>query len=129
MATPSQRTVFDVLQDIVSNLQEIIRSEFRLAKVELKEKAQRAAKPAAVMGVGAVVAFYGVGFVLLAAVYALSLVIALWAAALIVGVVLAIIGGALLSFSRKALKEIDPIPEKTVQTVKENVQWTKDRIK
>lgn len=129
MATPSQRTVFDVLQDIVSNLQEIIRSEFRLAKVELKEKAQRAAKPAAVMGVGAVVAFYGVGFVLLAAVYALSLVIALWAAALIVGVVLAIIGGALLSFSRKALKEIDPVPEKTVQTVKENVQWTKDRIK
>lgn len=129
MATPSQRTVFDVLQDIVSNLQEIIRSEFRLAKVELKEKAQRAAKPAAVMGVGAVVAFYGVGFVLLAAVYALSLVIPLWAAALIVGVVLAIIGGALLSFSRKALKEIDPVPEKTVQTVKENVQWTKDRIK
>jgi uncharacterized membrane protein YqjE len=129
MATPSQRTVSDVFQDIVSNVQEIIRSEFRLATVELKDKAGRAAKPAAVMGVGAVLAFYGVGFVLLAAVYALSLAIALWAAALIVGVALSVIGAALLSSSRRAFKQIDPIPEKTVQTVKENVQWTKDRIK
>jgi uncharacterized membrane protein YqjE len=129
MATPSQRTMSDVLQDIVSNVQEIIRSEFRLAKVELKDKAQRAAKPAAVMGAGAVVAFYGVGFVLLAVVYALSLVVPIWAAALIVGVVLSIVGAALLFSSRKALKQIDPVPEKTVQTVKENVQWTKNRIK
>jgi uncharacterized membrane protein YqjE len=129
MATPVQRTVSDVLQDIIGNIQDIIRSEFRLAKVEVKHKVQQAAGPAATMGVAAVIGFYGLGFLLLAALYALSLVMALWLAALIVGFALAAIAAILFSVSRSVLKRIDPVPEKTVQTVKENVQWTKDRIK
>jgi uncharacterized membrane protein YqjE len=67
MATPQmQRSFPEVLQDIVGNLQEIIRSEFRLAKTELKEEAARASKPAATFGVGLVLGFYGIGFLLLA---------------------------------------------------------------
>jgi uncharacterized membrane protein YqjE len=56
-----QRSVADVLQDIVANIQQIIHSEFRLAKVELKEKTDRASKPAAIMGTGAVLGLYGMG--------------------------------------------------------------------
>jgi uncharacterized membrane protein YqjE len=129
MATPAQRTVTDVLQDIVGNVQEIIRAEFRLAKVETKEKARKASGPATMLGVGAALGVYGLGFVLLAAVYALSQVIAAWLAALIVGAVLAIAAAILVNTGKKALKRIGPLPEKTVQTVKENVQWTKDRIR
>ena len=128
-APQPQRRVSDVLQDIVGNVQQIIRSEVVLAKVEIKEKAQRASKPAAVLATGTVLGLYGLGFLLLAAVYALSLVVAAWLAALIVGGVLAIGGGILVGKSRQALREIDPIPKKTVETVKENVQWAKDRIK
>lgn len=128
-APQPQRRVSDVLQDIVGNVQQIIRSEVVLAKVEIKEKAQRASKPAAVLATGTVLGLYGLGFLLLAAVYALSLVVAAWLAALIVGGVLAIAGGILVGKSRQALREIDPIPKKTVETVKENVQWAKDRIK
>jgi hypothetical protein len=69
------------------------------------------------------------GFLLLAAVYGLSLVVAPWLAALIVGGVLAIAGGILVAKSRTALKQIDPVPTKTVQAVKENVQWARHRIK
>jgi ABC-type proline/glycine betaine transport system permease subunit len=129
MATPAQRTVSDVLQDIVANIQEIMRSEFRLAKVEIKQKVQQASGPTISIGVAAAIGFYGLGFLLLAAVYALSLVMALWIAALIVGFALAVIAAVLFSACRSALKRIDPMPEKTVQTVKENVQWTKDRIR
>ncbi|MGB7435100.1 MAG: phage holin family protein [Candidatus Acidiferrum sp.] len=128
-ASPTQRSVADVLQDIVSNLQQIIRSEFRLAKVELSDKASKAAKPVTGLAIGGVVAFYGVGFLLLAAVYALAMAVALWLAALIVGAVLAIIGAILISASRSALKQIDPVPEKTVQTVKETVQTVKETVK
>lgn len=128
-APQPQRRVSDVLQDIVGNVQQIIRSEVVLAKVEIKEKAQRASKPAAVLATGTVLGLYGLGFLLLAAVHALSLVVAAWLAALIVGGVLAIGGGILVGKSRQALREIDPIPKKTVETVKENVQWAKDRIK
>jgi uncharacterized membrane protein YqjE len=128
-AGPPQRSVSDVLQDIVSNVQQIIRSEFVLAKVEITEKAQKASRPATITAIGLALGFYGLGFVLLAAVYGLSLVIAPWLAALIVGGVVAIAAAALLGVGTKALKRIDPLPEKTVQTVKENVQWAKERIK
>ena len=129
MAIPVQRTVTDVLQDIVGNIQEIIRAQFLLVKVETKEKVRKASGPAAMLGVGGVIGIYGLGFVLLAAVYALSLVIATWLAALIVGIILAIAAAILVSSGKKALKRIHPVPEKTIETVKANVQWTKDQIR
>jgi uncharacterized membrane protein YqjE len=130
MATPqTQRTVSDVLQDIVGNVQQIIRSEFHLAKVEMKEKADSAAQPAGLLASGTVLAMYGAGFVFLAAVYGLSMVIPQWAAALCVGVFLAVVGAVLVASGRKKLKSINPAPDKTVQTLKENVQWAKGQIK
>jgi ABC-type proline/glycine betaine transport system permease subunit len=128
MATPA-RTVTDVLQDIMGNVQEIIRAEFRLAKAETKEKVRTASGPATMLGVGALIGIYGLGFVLLAAMYALSKVVVAWVAALIVGVALAITAAILVSTGKKALKRISPVPEKTVQSVKENVQWSKDQIR
>jgi uncharacterized membrane protein YqjE len=130
MATPqTQRSVSDVLQDIVGNLQQIIRNEFRLARVEIEEKAARAKQPATILASGVVIGLYGFGFLLLALVYVLSLVIAPWLAALLVGVVLAIAAAILVASGRNGLKQVDPVPEKTVQTVKENVQWAKEQIK
>jgi membrane protein len=131
MASPlqTQRSVSDVLQDIIGNLQQIVRDEFRLAKVEVEDKAHRAARPASILAAGAVLGLYGLGFLLLAAVYGLSLVIAPWLAALLVGAVLAIVAAILVSSGRTRLNEIDPVPEKTVQSMKENVQWTKEQIK
>jgi hypothetical protein len=46
-----------------------------------------------------------------------------------VGGVLTIISLILVASSRSQLKQIDPTPEKTIQTVKENVQWAKEQIK
>jgi uncharacterized membrane protein YqjE len=130
MATPqTQRSVPQVLQDIVGNLQEIIRSELRLAKTEIKEEAAKAAKPSATFGVGLVLGFYGMGFLLLAAVYGLSAVIAGWLAALLVGAFLAIVALALMSSGGKRLKQLNPTPEKTVQSLEENVKWAKHQIK
>jgi hypothetical protein len=124
-----QRPVPEVLQDIVSNLQEIIRSEFRLAKTEIKEEAAKAARPGAMFGAGLLLGFYAVGFLLLAFVYGLSTVMAAWLAALIVGAVLAFVATGLMNFSGKKLKRVNPIPDKTIQSLEENVQWGKNQIK
>lgn len=130
MATPQmQRSVPEVLQDIVGNLQEIIRSEFLLAKTELKEEASRAAKPVATFAVGSALGFYGIGFLLLAAVYGLSTVMAGWLAALLVGTILAIVAIVLMSSSAKKLKRLNPTPDKTMRSLEENVQWAKHPIK
>jgi uncharacterized membrane protein YqjE len=130
MSTPQmQRTVPELLGNIVDNIQQIIRSEFRLAKAELQEKASRASKPATILGAGFLLGLYGLGFLLLAAVYALSMIMAAGLAALIVGGFLTLVSIALVTSSAKKLKALNPAPEKTIQTLQENVQWAKDQIK
>jgi hypothetical protein len=130
MSTPQmQRTVPELLGNIVDNIQQIIRSEFRLAKAELQETASKAAKPATALGAGFLLGLYGLGFLLLAAVYALSTIMAAGLAALIVGGALALVSIVLVSSSAKKLKALNPAPEKTIQTLQENVQWAKNQIK
>lgn len=128
-APQMQRSVPEVLQDIIGNFEQIIRSEFRLAKTEIKEEASRAVKPVSVLGAGLALGFLGLGFLLLAAVYALSLVIAAWLAALVVGGALALISSILIASSSANLKQLDPTPDKTIRSLEENVQWAKNQIK
>jgi len=129
MALQVHRSIPEVLQDIVGNLQEIIRSEFRLAKVELKEEALRASKPVATFGMGLVFGFYGIGFLLLSFVYWLTTLMAAWLAALLVGAGLAIVAIALMSSGGKKLRHVNPTPNKTIRSLEENVLWMKHPIK
>jgi len=117
------------MQDIVTNVQQIIRSEVLLAKTEAKEEGLRAAKAARLLGGGAAVAFYALGFLLLFCVYALATAIAAWAAALIVAAGLGITAAVLLRTGIKRLREVSPTPQKTIETVKENVRWAKNQVK
>ena len=125
----NDRTVSSVLQDIVGNVQEIVRSEVRLAKTELKEEAVKAKSSGIFLSAGALTGLYAVGFLLLGLVYALSTVIPAWAAAFLVGIALAIVASTLLSTGRKRLKQVNPTPERTVETVKENVAWVKQQTR
>lgn len=129
MATQTQRSIPEVLNDILGNMEMIMRSEFRLAKSELKEEADRAAKPAITFSVGMAFGFYALGAFLLAAVYGLALIMSTWMAALLVGTVLSLVGIALISSGRKQLKYLRAIPDKTIQTLEDNVQWAKDQIR
>ena len=124
-----QRSVQDVLQDIVGNLQQIMRYEFRLAKTEIKEQATKAARPTATLAVGLALGFYATGFLLLAAVYGLSMVVAGWEAALLVGAVLAIAAAAIVSSSSKKLKRVNLAPDKTASSLEEDAEWAKHQIK
>ncbi len=124
-----QRSVPEILEDIASNLTQIVQGEFRLAKSELKEGAEKVAGPGAALGAGVVLAFYGLGFLLLAAVYALSLVMAGWLATLIVGGVLTVAAGVLIGAGGMKLKRVNLTPEKTIRTLEEDVQWAKQQIK
>jgi uncharacterized membrane protein YqjE len=130
MSAPQmQRSVPEILENIASNLTQIVQAEFRLAKSELKEGAEKVAEPGAALGAGVVLAFYGLGFLLLAAVYALSLIVAVWLAALIVGGGLVLVAGILIGAGGMKLKRVNLIPGKTIQSLEEDVQWAKQQIK
>jgi uncharacterized membrane protein YqjE len=128
MSLQSQRSVPEVLHDIVGNLQEIIRAEFRLAATEIKEEAARSVTPVAMFGAGIVLAIYTLGFLLLAIVYALITLVAPWLAALLVAALIGLPAIVFISLGRERLRHVHPMPEKTIASVKENVQWAKNQI-
>jgi uncharacterized membrane protein YqjE len=127
--TSNGRSMSEVLQDIVANIQEIVRSEFRLAKVEIHEETTKAVRSSIPLVIGVLLSLYALGFILLAVVHALSIVVDAWLAALIVGVGVLVISMILISVGRKRFKQVKVVPEKTVVTVKENVQWAKHQIR
>ena len=116
-----------LFQESVSAIQEIIRSEFRLAKTEVKEEAGKAGKSAAELAGGSVLALFAFGLVLLAAVFALAIAVPLWLAFLLIGVLVGAVAGIVVLKGRRHLRMVHPVPEKTVSSVKENLEWTKRR--
>lgn len=127
MASTTERPITAILHDIVNDIQEIIRSEIRLAKVELGEQAVKAGKAAGLLAAGGIVGLYALGFLLLACVYALAMFLPSWAAALIVCVFCAAIAGALVVTGRKRIKKVQPKPDRTIANLKENLEWAKNQ--
>jgi uncharacterized membrane protein YqjE len=129
MTIQNGRSVPEVLQDIVGNIQEIIRSEVRLAKAEVKEEASKSAPPLKMIVVGVAIGFYALGFLIFTLVMGLATVVATWLAALIVGAVLGLIALVLITTASNRLKHVNKVPERTIESMKENVQWAKNQIK
>jgi hypothetical protein len=123
------RSFADILQDIIANVQAIVRAEVRLAKAEISEEARKARPAGLRLVAGAVFGLSAVMFVLLAAVYGLSNVVPNWAAALIVGLGSGAIGALSARMGVTHVQRIDPTPDKTIRSVKENVAWSKQQLK
>jgi uncharacterized membrane protein YqjE len=129
MPRNDERSVSDVLQDIVGNLQDIVRSEISLAKAEIKTEAGKAANASKILAAGAVLLLYAGGLILLAMVYALSILLQPWLAALAVGALVSVFGAILMSAGRRRMQVVHPAPERAIKNVKENVQWLKDQTR
>ncbi len=123
-----ERSITDVLQDIIGNVQDIVRSEVRLAKSELLDELVKVKAAAPLLIVGAVTGVLATLFLMWAIVYALALVLPIWAAALVVTALLAVVGSATLMAGLKTLRRVNP-PERTIASMKENVQWAKQQVK
>jgi uncharacterized membrane protein YqjE len=122
------RSIPEILQDVLTNIQDIVRAEVRLAKAELGEELNRARSGGLLIGVGAVAAIFSTLFLLLACVYALGRVMPNWAAALIVAAAVGVAAAVTLGIGLKRLKSIQAAP-KTAASLKENVQWAKQLTK
>jgi uncharacterized membrane protein YqjE len=123
------RSIPSVLRDIVQNIQDIVRAEVRLAKTEIAKEIIEVKAAGILLGVGAVSGFLAVLFALVAIVFALSNVIPNWAAALVVAASTGIVAASFIYAGRNRLRKVHPIPARTVETVKDNFQWTKPQTK
>ncbi len=125
----AERPLSETVKDIVLNVQEIIRSEIRLASVEMREKAVALGKGAALLVAGGIVALYGVGFLLVCIYNAIATAVAPWLSALIVCVLLGTAAAAMMTAGRKRFRQTNPKPQATIDSLKEDFAWLKDQTK
>jgi hypothetical protein len=123
---PGETSIGQLIGDISDDLSTLFRQEVELAKAEVRQEAAKAGKAAGMLGAAGFAGYMTVLLLSFAVVYGLSNVIDAGWAALIVAVVWAIAGGVLYANGRRKLRAVDPVPHRTVETVKEDVQWLKN---
>jgi uncharacterized membrane protein YqjE len=121
-----EQPMSELLKHLTSDLSTLVRQELKLAQAEMTEKGKKAGIGAGMMGGAAIVGLLALGALTACLVAALATGVHLWLAALIVGVVYGAMAGVLAVTGKGRLTDATPpVPEQTVESVKEDVQWAK----
>lgn len=123
----SEVSLGTIVSGVASDLSDLLRKELELAKAELRVEAQKASKGVGLLGGAGFAGWMLAVFASLALMFALGALMPLGWAALIVAVLWGIVGAVLFTRGRAQLKAVNPKPEQTVETLKEDVQWAKTR--
>jgi hypothetical protein len=119
-----------LVRGILTDLRELVREEIALARVEVRETAGRAKLAAASLGAAVVALAFGGTFLLIAVAVGIADLLEwpVWAGFLVVALLLSVAGAAMFAAGRKRLRTIQPVPEQTVQSIKENSEWIAKRL-
>ena len=125
----SSASTGELVRRLSTQLSELVRRELELARTELAAKGKRAGAGAGLAGAGGVIALFGVGALVAAAIAGLATILPVWLSALIVGVVLLLVAGVLALAGRSQLQRATPpVPEQAVQGVQDDVAAVKGAV-
>ena len=121
------KSLRELVSEMTTEVSQLFRAEIELAKTEAKEEAAKAARAGAMFGVGGFAGYLAVLMLSFAAAWALAAVIPDGLAFLIVGAVYAVIAAVCFLIGRRRMQEFSPVPQETVETLKEDVEWARAR--
>ena len=121
-----ERSLSELLSEVTNEIATLFRKEVELARVETSEQVSRAAKAGGMLGAAAVIGLIDLILFAFAAAWALAEVMPTGLAFLVVGVVFGIVAAVLALAGKKRMASINPVPNQTVQTLKDDVQVAKD---
>jgi uncharacterized membrane protein YqjE len=128
--TDDDRSVGELVGQLSQQTTTLIRQELRLAQTELQEKGRRVGKGAGLFGGAGLVALYGVGALVAAAIIGIGTLIEPWIAAVIVGVVLLLVAGVLaLGGRRQVERGTPPVPQQAIESAKRDVDEVRARAR
>jgi uncharacterized membrane protein len=113
--------------EVAKDMSTLVRQEIALAKTELKQEAKTAGTAVGAFGGAGFAGYFVLVFLSLAGMYGLDSFMPIGWAAVIVAGVWAVIAAVLAVIGRNRIKAFSPKPERTIETVKEDVQWAKTR--
>jgi MFS family permease len=121
-------TLADLARQLSDQTTELVRHEVELAKAELRVKGKRAGVGAGMFGGAGALGLYALGALTAAIIAGIAEALPVWASALIVAALYGAVAGILaLRGKKKVQQATPPLPEETVQSVKEDVRYTKQR--
>jgi Putative Actinobacterial Holin-X, holin superfamily III len=124
------RSLGELFGKLSNETSTLIRQEMELARAELTEKGKEAGKGAGLFGGAGAVGLLGAGALTAGIILLLDLAIAAWLAAIIVGLIYVAVAAFLgLQGRDRIQRATPPVPEQTVDTVKEDVEWAKTRAR
>jgi hypothetical protein len=118
----------DLFSRLTADLSKLVRDEVELAKVEINQTVTAARTAGISIGVAGVLGLMAFVLLSFAAAWGLSEVVPEGVAFLIMGGAYGLVALALLALGRQRMKSVKPVPEQTVQTVKEDVAWAKQQM-
>jgi uncharacterized membrane protein len=121
-----ETSIGELIGDISDDLSRLFRQEVELAKVEVKAEAAKAGRAAGMLSGAGLAGYLVVVLLTFAVVAALSNVMDPGWAALLMAVIWGAVGAVLYTTGRKRLKTVDPVPHRSVDTLKEDAKWLKN---
>jgi uncharacterized membrane protein YqjE len=119
------QSVGSLVGRMTTHLSELMRQELALAKAELRAEAQKAAKGAGMLAGAGFAAWMVAIFASVTLMWLLDKAMDLWIAALVVTLLWGVVGAVLFVIGRNQLKQVSPMPEQTVESLKEDKEWLK----
>lgn len=127
MSTPApEPTLGELVSGMTADVGTLVRKELELAKAEVREEVRTSSRAAGLLGAAGVTAHLALLFASLALAWGLTEVMPEGFAFLVVGVLYAVVAAVLAAQGKKRMREVRP-PEKTIETVKEDVAWARAR--
>ena len=124
----TDQSVSELLKRLSEQTADLVRKEIRLAQLELQEKGKRAGIGVGLFGGGGLIALYGLGALVTAAILGLAAVVVAWLAALIVAVALFAVAGVLALMGKQQVQHATPAkPEAAIESVQADVTEVKER--
>ena len=121
----AEKSLGQLVGEMSTELSSLMRAEVQLAKVELKDEVAKAGKAGGMFGAGAVTGYFALLFASLALAWLLDQAMPIALAFFLVAVLYGVAAGVLISRGRTEMKQVDPVPRQTVETLKEDVEWAK----
>jgi len=127
-AVRHERSLGELFGEFSQDMALLVRQEMRLARTELREKASAISKRLTTVVAGGFVAYLGALALVAGIILLLAEVVGIpaWVSALLVGAAMVIGGYTTLRSGLRMLKDIDPAPRRTVETLKDDVRWAKE---
>ena len=124
------RSLGELLKQLSEQTTRLVHQELELAKAELQEKGKQAGQGAGLFGGAGAIGLAALGALTACFILALDIIMPAWLAALIVAVVYGIVAFVLVKQGQARIKKATPpLPEQTIETVKEDVEWAKTQMR